>query len=121
MLTATRIHLTIAMLMGLSGVILLAAAHHRGASGIAGQMLMFHAPVVIAACVARRTELLADWPARLAISLLILGVALFSADLIARSFQGYDRLFPGAAPAGGLMMLGGWLGLVIAALFAKRA
>jgi uncharacterized membrane protein YgdD (TMEM256/DUF423 family) len=123
MITATRIHLTIATLMGLSGVTLLAAGTHSGASDnvqIAGQMLLFHAPTVIAACAARRAELLADWPARLAISLLILGVALFSADLSMRGFHG-ERLFLGAAPAGGFMMLGGWLGLVIAALFAKRA
>lgn len=123
MITATRIHLTIAALMGLSGVTLLAAGTHAGGSDnvqTAGQMLLFHAPAVIAACTARRAELLADWPARLSISLLILGVALFSADLAMRGFHG-ERLFLGAAPAGGFMMLGGWLGLVIAALFAKRA
>lgn len=123
MITATRIHLTIAMLMGLAGVTLLAAAAHSGAADtvqIAGQMLLFHAPSVIAACAARRAELLADWPARLSISLLILGVALFSADLAMRGFHG-ERLFIGAAPAGGFMMLGGWLGLVVAALFARRA
>jgi len=123
MITATRIHLTIATLMGLSGVTLLAAGTHSGASDnvqLAGQMLLFHAPTVIAACAARRAELLADWPARLAISVLILGVALFSADLSVRGFHG-ERLFLGAAPAGGFMMLAGWLGLVIAALFSKRA
>jgi uncharacterized membrane protein YgdD (TMEM256/DUF423 family) len=123
MITATRIHLTIATLMGLFGVTLLAAAAHSGASDtvqIAGQLLLFHAPAVIAACAARRAELLADWPARLAISLLILGVALFAADLALRGFHG-QRLFLGAAPAGGFMMLGGWLGLTLAALFAKRS
>jgi uncharacterized membrane protein YgdD (TMEM256/DUF423 family) len=123
MITATRIHLTIAMLMGLSGVTLLAASAHSGASDtvqIAGQMLLFHAPAVIAACAARRAEMLADWAARLALSLLILGVALFSADLVMRGFHG-ERLFLGAAPAGGFMMLGGWFGLALAALFAKRA
>ncbi len=123
MITATRIHLTIATLMGLFGVTLLAASAHSGASDtiqIAGQLLLFHAPAVIAACAARRAELLADLAARLAISLLILGVALFSADLALRGFHG-QRLFLGAAPAGGFMMLGGWLGLTLAALFAKRA
>lgn len=123
MITATRIHLTIATLMGLFGVTLLAASAHTGASDtiqIAGQLLLFHAPAVIAACAARRAELLADLAARLAISLLILGVALFAADLALRGFHG-QRLFLGAAPAGGFMMLGGWLGLTFAALFAKRA
>lgn len=123
MITATRIHLTIAMLMGLFGVTLLAAATHAGAADtlqIAGQMLLFHASAVIGACVARRAGLLADIGARLAISLLILGVALFAADLAMRGFHG-ARLFMGAAPAGGFMMLGGWLGLAGSALFARRA
>ena len=108
MITTTRIHLTIAMLMGLFAVTLLAAATHAGAADtlqIAGQMLLFHASAVIGA--------------RLAISLLILGVALFAADLAMRGFHG-ARLFMGAAPAGGFMMLGGWLGLAGSALFARR-
>lgn len=121
MITATRIHLSLAMLMGLAGVMLLAAGSHTGSPDtvqIAGQMLLFHASAVIAACTARRADLLADWPARLAISLLILGAALFAADLAVRGFHG-ERLFIGAAPAGGFMMLAGWLGLALSALFAK--
>jgi uncharacterized membrane protein YgdD (TMEM256/DUF423 family) len=122
MLTATRIHLVLAMLMGLAGVALLAAAAHaNGAETVrtAGQMLLFHAPAVIAATAARRGLLLADGPARLALLLLILGVVLFSADLALRGFQG-ERLFAGAAPAGGFLMLGGWAGLALSALLAKR-
>jgi len=123
MLTATRIHLSIAMLMGLAGVGLLAAGSHSGAAAtvqIAGQMLLFHAPVVIAGCAARRLALLADRTARLALSLLVVGVMLFAADLSARGFLG-ERLFAGAAPIGGMTMLGGWLGLVIAALAGDRS
>ncbi len=122
-MTATKIHLTLAMLMGLAGVTLLAAASHSGGADtvqMAGQILLFHASAVIAICVARRAGLLADMASRLALSVLILGVAVFAADLGCRGFVG-ERLFAGAAPAGGFMMLGGWLVLAFSALFARRA
>ena len=122
-MTATRIHLTLAALMGLAGVALLAAAAHvTGTTNVqtAGQMLLFHAPTVIGATVARKAGLLHDLLARLAISVVILGVALFAADLSRRGFQS-EALFPSAAPIGGFLMLGGWLGLALAGVLAKRA
>jgi uncharacterized membrane protein YgdD (TMEM256/DUF423 family) len=39
---------------------------------------------------------------------LALGVTLFSGDLAMRTFTG-ERLFPMAAPAGGLLAMAGWL------------
>lgn len=122
-MTATRIHLALAALMGFAGVALLAAAAHvTGTASVqtAGQMLLFHASAVIAASCARKAGHLRDLPARLAISALILGAALFSADLARRGFAG-SGLFPMAAPTGGWFMLGGWLGLSAAALMARRA
>ncbi|MDX3806925.1 DUF423 domain-containing protein [Bosea thiooxidans] len=122
-MTATRIHLTLAALMGLSGVALLAAAAHiTGTANVqsAGQMLLFHAPVVIGATAARKGGHLQDGLARIALSAIILGTALFAADLSRRGFAG-EALFPRAAPIGGWLMLGGWLGLAIAALGTKRA
>jgi uncharacterized membrane protein YgdD (TMEM256/DUF423 family) len=116
------IHLTVAMLMGLAGVGLLAAGAHGGVAEsvtTAGQILLFHAPVVIAATVARKVGLLHQILARIALSFLCLGVALFAADLARRGFGG-PRLFQGAAPTGGFLMLGSWLGLALAALFARR-
>lgn len=121
-MTATKIHLVLAALFGLAGVALLAAAAHllsAETAQTAGQMLLFHAPVLIAVTAARRAGLMLDIPARLAVSVLALGVALFSADLARRGFGG-ARLFEGAAPAGGTLMLAGWLGLALSALFAKR-
>ena len=47
-----------------------------------------------------------------------LGAIIFSADLANRAFAG-ERLFPMAAPAGGSLMILGWLAL--AALFAFAA
>ncbi|MBX9909054.1 MAG: DUF423 domain-containing protein [Beijerinckiaceae bacterium] len=123
MMTATKVHLVIALLMGLSGVALLAAAAHvTGTTNIqtAGQMLLFHAPTVMGATVARKAGFLHDVLARIAISVVILGVALFAADLTRRGFAS-EALFPRAAPIGGFLMLAGWLGLALAALLAKRA
>jgi uncharacterized membrane protein YgdD (TMEM256/DUF423 family) len=121
-MTAAKIHLTLAALMGLAGVALLAAAAHvTGTTNVqtAGQMLLFHAPVILGATAARKAGLLKDVVARIALSLMILGVALFAADLARRGF-GSERLFEGAAPAGGFLMLGGWLVLALSALFAPR-
>ncbi len=50
---------------------------------------------------------------------LIAGVALFSGDLVARTFAG-DRLFPYAAPIGGSLTIASWLALAIWALAAAR-
>jgi uncharacterized membrane protein YgdD (TMEM256/DUF423 family) len=121
--TATRIHLVLAALMGLAGVGLLAAAAHvTGTTNVqtAGQMLLFHAPTVVGATVARKAGFLHDWLGRTAISVVILGVALFAADLTRRGFSS-EALFPRAAPIGGFLMLGGWLGLALAAAFPRRA
>ncbi|KPH79705.1 DUF423 domain-containing protein [Bosea vaviloviae] len=122
-MTAAKIHLFLAALMGLSGVALLAAAAHvTGTTNVqtAGQMLMFHAPLVFGATAARKAGFLADLLARIALSLIIAGVALFAADLSRRGFSS-EALFPRAAPIGGFAMLGGWLLLALSALFAKRA
>ena len=119
---AAKIHLSIAMLMGLAGVGILAAAAHSvssEAATTAGQMLLFHAPVVIAATAARKVGLLHQIMGRIGLSFLCLGVALFSADLARRGFGG-QRLFQGAAPTGGFLMLGSWFLLALSALFAPR-
>lgn len=121
-MTEAKIHLVLAALMGLAGVGLLAAAAHvTGTSNVqtAGQMLMFHATLVFGATVARKAGFLVDVVARIALSLIIAGVALFSADLSRRGFAS-EALFPRAAPIGGFLMLGGWLMLALSALFARR-
>ena len=58
--------------------------------------------------------------ARVALSAIIVGACLFAADLARRGFGG-TALFPRAAPIGGWFMLGGWLGLAVAAVTAKRS
>lgn len=121
-MNATRIHLVLAALMGLAGVALLAAAAHvTGTANVqtAGQMLLFHASVVIGATAARKGGHLHDGIARIALSAVIFGAVLFAADLSRRGFAN-EGLFPRAAPIGGWFMLGGWLGLAVAAATAKR-
>ncbi|MFJ5368510.1 DUF423 domain-containing protein [Bosea sp. CER48] len=121
-MNATKTHLTFAALMGLAGVALLAAAAHvTGTANVqtAGQMLLFHASVVIGATAARKGGHLQDVAARFALSAIIFGAVLFSADLARRGFAN-EALFPRAAPIGGWFMLGGWLGLAGAALFSRR-
>lgn len=120
-MTATRIHLVLAALMGFAGVGLLAAAAHAAPNPppvqMAGQVLLFHASVLFGATVARKGGYLRDMPARIALSAIILGTLLFAADLARLGFVGAG-LFPYAAPAGGWLMLGGWLVLAVAAVLA---
>ncbi len=117
-LTASKIHLVIATLMGFAGTALLAsAAHINGATSVqtAGQFLLFHAPVIIGVTAARRLELMPmRWGANM-VAVLILGVVLFSADLALRGLTGRG-LFAYAAPAGGVLIMLGWLGLSVAAI-----
>lgn len=120
---AAMIHLTVAMLMGAAGVGLLAAGAHGGVAEsvtTAGQILLFHAPVVVAATAARKIGLLHEIVARIALSFLCLGVALFAADLARRGFYA-QRLFQNAAPTGGFLMMASWFGLALAALLPPRS
>ncbi len=50
---------------------------------------------------------------------LFFGVLLFSADLVARDMTD-DRLFAMAAPAGGVLMILGWIGIAVSALLPRR-
>jgi uncharacterized membrane protein YgdD (TMEM256/DUF423 family) len=45
----------------------------------------------------------------------VAGAALFSGDIAMRAFAGH-RLFVMAAPTGGVILIAGWLGLVVAAI-----
>lgn len=118
-MSAARLHLILAGLYGAAGVALMAAGAHLagGNATTAGLMLVLHAAAVIALTAARKGGLLAPRTGRVAISLLLLGVALFSADLALRAFDA-GRLFPMAAPAGGSLTILGWLVAGVAALMA---
>lgn len=113
----------IAALFGCAGIVFAAAgAHAKPGSGLdsAGHMLLFHAPTVIATCTAIAGGLVHRPLGITAAILLLLGVALFSSDLALRAYTGH-RLFPMAAPTGGMVMIGGWALLALAAFLALRS
>lgn len=113
-----RTVLAIAALFGATGTALLAAGSHAagGLATTAGQMLLWHAPAIIAISLARDSGRLHRSTATLALISLIAGVGLFALDLTARAFLGWPRLFPMAAPIGGSLTILGWLVLALAAL-----
>jgi uncharacterized membrane protein YgdD (TMEM256/DUF423 family) len=110
----------LAGLMGAAGVVLLAAAAHAApGAGLdsAGSMLLFHAAAVMAAAAAIGQGLVWRPLALAATAGFILGAALFGGDLAMRAFAGH-RLFPMAAPTGGVVLIVSWLALTAAALAA---
>jgi uncharacterized membrane protein YgdD (TMEM256/DUF423 family) len=117
-----QILIGIAAFFGCVGVILAAAgAHSKPGSGLdtAGYMLLFHAPAAIAACIAIANSLVSRPFGIAACIALLLGVALFAGDLALRAYAG-TRLFPMAAPTGGMVMMAGWALLGLAAFLAIR-
>jgi uncharacterized membrane protein YgdD (TMEM256/DUF423 family) len=118
-------HLLIALagLMGAAGVVLAAAsAHGKPGAGLdsAGYLLLLHAAAVIAGVAAARSGLLLRPAAMLALWGFVFGAGLFAADVAARTWLG-SRLFPFAAPSGGIIQILSWLLLAVAALMAPRA
>lgn len=119
---STRILFALAALYGACGTMLLAAGSHStgGLATTAGQMLLWHAPAILSASLARDTDYLHRAMASASILLLILGAALFALDLVVRAFLGWPRLFPMAAPVGGSLLILGWFVLALAAIGGGR-
>jgi uncharacterized membrane protein YgdD (TMEM256/DUF423 family) len=113
--------LVIAALMGAAGVSLAAAAAHAvpGAGlDAAASMLLFHAVAALGAAALAHQGLLRRPLGLAVIAAWVIGAALFSGDIALRAFVGH-RLFPMAAPTGGIMLILGWLVLAVAALAAS--
>ena len=114
--------LLIAALQGAGGVTLAAMAAHVEASAnlaTASQFLMIHACAAIAVTVATRSGLTLRPLGLAATAGFVIGAALFAADVAMRAYLGH-RLFPFAAPTGGMLLIIGWLLVAIAALAARR-
>jgi uncharacterized membrane protein YgdD (TMEM256/DUF423 family) len=110
--------IAVAGLMGAGGIMLAAAgAHAAPAAGLdsAAYMLLFHAAAVLGGTALLQQGLLLRPLAIAALAGWIAGAVLFSGDIALRSFAGH-RLFPMAAPAGGTIMIAGWLVFVAAAI-----
>ena len=110
--------LAISGLMGAGGVAMAAAGAHMGGESLtsAATFLLVHAAVVagLAASGAAIKGLNAS------ASLLAFGALLFSGDIAARALLA-AKLFPMAAPIGGMVMILAWLSLILVALVARRS
>jgi len=115
-----RILLFVGGLSGAAGVALSAAAAHMGGGNVqtAASFLLMHAPVFLAIGLgadrfAGRTVL------RVAGFVLAIGLLLFAGDLLARVYL-ENRLFPMAAPFGGMLLIAGWLIVMLAAVWRRK-
>ncbi len=104
-------------LCGAAGVALSAAAAHAGGGnlGTAASFLLMHAPAFLAIGLLGAGRFL-----RIGGFVLLFGLLVFAGDLVARHYAGI-RLFPMAAPAGGVLMIVGWLTIAVSALVPGRA
>jgi uncharacterized membrane protein YgdD (TMEM256/DUF423 family) len=119
----TQVLIALAGLMGAASIVLTAAgAHGKPGVGLdsAGYLLLIHAVAVLAGVIAVRQGVVLRPLGLIVVCGFILGSALFAADVAARAYLGH-RLFPFAAPTGGMIMIASWLGLTAAALAALRA
>ena len=114
---ASRVLVLAGGLVGAAGVALSAAAAHRGGAfaGTAASFLLMHAPVFLAIGLIGGNRCL-----RTASLVLLVGLLLFSGDLLARDFLG-SRLFPMSAPIGGTLLIAGWLAIAVSALLRPRS
>ena len=113
--------LVFAGLMGAAGIVLAAAsAHGTPGSGLdsAGTMLLFHAASVIGGVSLLHQTMLSRTVGIIALCGFVLGSALFAGDVAARATIG-SRLFPMAAPTGGVILIASWLVLALSALTAR--
>lgn len=114
---ASRVLVLAGGLVGAAGVALSAAAAHRGGAfaGTAASFLLMHAPVFLAIGLIGGNRCL-----RTASLVLLVGLLVFSGDLLARDFLG-SRLFPMSAPIGGTLLIAGWLAIAVSALLRPRS
>lgn len=108
--------------MGAAGIVLAAAgAHGKPGAGLdsAGYLLLIHAAAVIAGIAAIHSGVMLRPLGVIVLCGFVLGAALFAADVAARAYLGH-RLFPFAAPSGGVILIVSWLALLAAALAVLR-
>jgi uncharacterized membrane protein YgdD (TMEM256/DUF423 family) len=110
--------LVIAGVFGAAGIALAAAGAHAapGAGlGSAANMLLFHALAILGGTALLLQGMLSRQIALVVLAGWALGTALFSGDVALRGFLG-QRLFPMAAPTGGIVLILAWLAFAAAAL-----
>ncbi len=105
---------TLAGLMGAGGVMLAAASAHavpNAGLDSAGNLLLLHAAAVLGVTALLQVGLLWRPLGLVAVFGLALGAILFAGDITLRAFAGH-RLFPMAAPTGGMILIASWLVLL---------
>jgi uncharacterized membrane protein YgdD (TMEM256/DUF423 family) len=110
--------IVLAGLMGACGIALAAAgAHAAPGTGLeaAAYMLLFHAVAILGSAALLGQGLLWRPLGFAALGAWIVGALLFTGDIALRAFAGH-RLFAMAAPAGGIILIIGWIVLAIAAV-----
>ncbi len=110
--------LVVAGVFGAAGIALAAAgAHAAPGAGLdsAANILLFHALAIFGGTALLLQGMLPRQLALVALAAWALGAILFSGDVALRVFLG-QRLFPMAAPTGGIVLISGWLVLAAAAL-----
>ena len=115
---AITIFIALAGLMGAAGIALSAAsAHAAPGAGLdsAATMLLFHAAALIGGAALIQQGALWRPLAFIVLAAWVVGAGLFSGDIAMRAFAGH-RLFPFAAPSGGMIMIAAWLALTVAAV-----
>ncbi len=117
MTLASRLLIVAAGFSGALGVGLSAAAAHITGGNLttAAQFLLFHAPGLLALSAVIAAGAVHPTLAQIAGYVLILGLILFCGDLSRRAFAGV-ALFPRAAPAGGILLMLGWVLVAVSAL-----
>jgi uncharacterized membrane protein YgdD (TMEM256/DUF423 family) len=115
--------LILTALAGLCGATAIAAlaasAHISGAQNdrdhlhLAGELLLAHAPSLIALALCLENRLLPAYAKMIGYSMAI-GATLFAGDMISRAFMA-TTLFPMAAPIGGSILILSWLMIMLTA------
>lgn len=109
--------LVLAGLMGAAGITVAAiGVHAYPGAGLddAGNMLLFHAAAVVGVVAAVDRALLSRVVGLLAAAGLVIGALLFAGDVTMPIYAGFE-LFPGAAPAGGVLLIISWVAVAVAA------
>ncbi len=120
-MSAYRLLVVLAGLMGACGVMLAAAAAHLADAsrlGAASSMLLFHATAVLGTVALAERGLLHLRIGLAAAIGFVIAAALFAGDLSLRQYAGHS-LFPMAAPTGGTLLIASWLALALSALWPR--
>jgi uncharacterized membrane protein YgdD (TMEM256/DUF423 family) len=121
-MSADRILIALAGLMGAAGVVLAAgAAHLADASrlGPASSMLLFHAAAVLGAVALSERGVLHARIGIVAAFGFVIAAVLFAGDLTMRQYADHS-LFPMAAPFGGTLLIASWIVLAVSAVWPRK-